>query len=89
MNCPSHRRLLGLFALAVLIAMAAVLISPAVPSAPTVLPVSAWLLVGIMVVAFLAAVPTDHCVVTLLSQLHPGSPGLRLEAVMAALPLRC
>jgi len=79
---------LGLLALAVLIAIAAVLISPAVPSAPTVLPVSAWLLVGIMVMASLAAVPTDRCVVTVLSQPHPASPGPRRESVTAALPLR-
>lgn len=84
----SYRRVLGLLALAVLIAIAAVLISPAVPSAPTVLPVSAWLLVGIMVMASLAAVPKDRFVVTVLSQRHPASPGPRLESVTAALPLR-
>lgn len=84
----SHRRVLGLLALAVLIAIAAVLISPAVPSAPTVLPVSAWLLVGIMVMASFAAVPTDRCLVTVLSQLHPTSPDASLEFVTAGLPLR-
>ena len=86
--CSSHRRVLGLLALAVLIAIAAVLISPAVPSAPTVLPVSAWLLVGIMVMASLAAVPADRSVVIGLSQPHPTSPGAALELVTAGLPLR-
>jgi len=84
----SHRRVLGLLALAVLIAIAAVLISPAVPSAPTVLPVSAWLLVGIIVMASLAAVATDRSVVTVLSQPHPTSLAARVESVTVALPLR-
>jgi hypothetical protein len=84
----THRRVLGLLALAVLIAIAAVLISPAVPSAPTVLPVSAWLLLGIMVMSSLAAIPADCSAVTMLSLPHPTSPGARLDSVTAALPLR-
>ncbi len=81
----SQRRLL---ALAVLIAIAAVLISPAVPSAPTLLPVSALLLVGVVVIAFYPAVRKDRPLMAMLSHAQPISPAAGLECVTAGLPLR-
>jgi len=81
----SERRLL---ALAVLIAVAAVLISPAVPSAPTLLPVSALLLVGIIVIASHAAMRMDRPVIAVLSHAQSALPGAGLGFVTAGLPLR-
>lgn len=85
MCAVAQRRLL---ALAVLIAIAAVLISPAVPSAPPLLPVSALLLVGIIVIAFHAAVRLDRPVMAGLSPARSASPGAGLGFVTAGLPLR-
>jgi hypothetical protein len=81
----SHRRLL---ALAVLIAIAAVLISPAVPSAPTLLPVSALLLAGVIVIASHADMRRDRPVIAVFSYAQPISPAVGLEFVTAGLPLR-
>jgi hypothetical protein len=80
-------RISGLVASAVLIAIAAVLISPAVPSAPTLLPASV-LLLGVAVIAFYPAVRRNHPVIAVLSHAQPISPIAGLEFVTAGLPLR-
>ena len=82
-------RISALVALAVLIAIAGVLISPAVPSAPTLLPVSALLIVGLIIVCSHVAVHVRWPVLVLLERAEPISPAASLEFVIAARPLRC
>ena len=82
-------RISGLVALAVLIAIAGVLISPAVPSAPTLLPVSALLLVGLIIVCSHAAVRMRWSVLVLLWHAESISLAPSLEFVTATRPLRC
>jgi hypothetical protein len=79
-----HCRLL---ALSVLMAIAAVLISPAVPSAPTLLPVSV-LLLGVVVIAFYPAGSRDHLLMAVLSHSRTMVPAAGLEFVTAGRPLR-
>lgn len=81
-------RFFEVIALAVLIAIAAVLISPAVPSAPTVLPVSALLLLGLIIVCSHAPVRMRWPVLALLGPAEPTGPAAGLEFVTAGLPLR-
>lgn len=80
-------RISGLVASAVLIAIAAVLISPAVPSAPTLLPASA-LLLGVVVIAFYPAVRRDRPLMAVLSHSRTMVPAAGLEFVTAGRPLR-
>jgi len=82
-------RISALVALAVLIAIAGVLISPAVPSAPTLLPVSALLLVGLIIVCSHAAVHVRWPLRVLLKRAELISLAASLEFVTAARPLRC
>jgi hypothetical protein len=86
---PVQSRISRLLALAVLIALASVLISPAVPSAPTLLPVSGLLLVGLIVVSYYAALRMRWPVLTLLASAEPTGPAAGLGFVTASLPLRC
>ncbi|HYN15874.1 MAG TPA: hypothetical protein VES66_08815 [Terriglobales bacterium] len=83
-----QNRVSGLVALAVLIAIAGVLISPAVPCTPTLLPVSALLLVGLIIVCFYAAARMRWPALELLSPAEPTGPAAGLEFVTAGLPLR-
>ena len=84
-----EKRISALVALAVLIAIADVLISPAVPSAPTLLPVSALLLVGLIIISSHAAVHVRCPLPVLLKRAELISPTASLEFVTAARPLRC
>jgi hypothetical protein len=77
-----------LLALAVLIAIAAVLISPVVPSAPTLLPASALLLAGVIVIATHPAMRTDCPVVAVLRPAQPIGPAAGLDFVVDGVPLR-
>jgi len=76
-------------ALAVLIAMAGVLVSPAVPSTPTSLPVSALLLAGLIIVCSLAAARVRWPALEPLGRAGPLSPATPLAFATAARPLRC
>jgi len=78
---------LAIIAASVLIAIAGVLISPAVPSAPTLLPVSALVLVGIIVLAARVIVGTRHVLLVLN---HPALMFPVPESLLfaAGLPLR-
>jgi hypothetical protein len=82
-----QNRVSGLVALAVLIAIAGVLISPMVPSAPTLLPVSVLLLVGLIVVCSHAVVRMRW--LELVGCAEPISPAALLEFAIPARPLRC
>jgi hypothetical protein len=75
-------------ALAILVAIAGVLISPAVPSAPTLLPVSALFLLGFINLCSHAAVRAPWPVRTLLGSAEPITLGAAVEFVTAGLPLR-
>jgi hypothetical protein len=77
-----------MIALAVLVAIAGVLISPAVPSAPTLLPVSALLLVGLIIVCSHAAVGTRWPILAFSGPAEHTAPAAGLEFVAAGLPLR-
>jgi hypothetical protein len=81
-------RIVGSIALAVLIAIAGVLISPAVPSAPTLLPVSALFLVGLVVVSYHAVVRMRWPVLAVLASAEATGKAAGLEFVRASLPLR-
>jgi hypothetical protein len=82
-------RVSGLVALAVLIAIAGVLISPTVPSAPTLLPVSVLLLVGLIVVCSHAVVRMPWPALELVGRAEPISLATPLEFAITARPLRC
>jgi hypothetical protein len=82
-------RVSGLVALAVLIAIAGVLISPTVPSAPTLLPVSVLLLVGLIVVCSHAVVRMAWPALELVGRAEPISLAALLEFAITARPLRC
>jgi hypothetical protein len=76
-------------ALAVLIAIAGVLISPAVPSAPTLLPVSGLLLIGLIVVSGYTALRIRWPRIALLRPAAPIMLAAELEFMIAIRPLRC
>jgi 4-hydroxybenzoate polyprenyltransferase len=84
-----QNRISGLVALAVLIAIASVLISPAVPSTPTLPPVSALLLVGLIMVCSHAPVPKRRPVVALFGGAEAISLAAWLGFATAARALRC
>lgn len=84
----SESRIGEFVALAILVAIAGVLISPAVPSAPTLLPVSALLLFGLINRCSHAAVRARWPVRTLLCSVERIARGAALEFVTAGLPLR-
>ncbi len=84
-----QNRVSGLVALAVLIAIAGVLISPTVPSAPTLLPVSMLLLVGLIVVCSHAVVRMRWPALELVGRAEPISLAAPLEFAITARPLRC
>ncbi len=84
----SHHLLLTVIAASVLIAIAAVLISPAVPSDPTLLPVSGLVLVGIIVLAAHAIVGTRH-VLSLSSPAEGIELRPKFPLTSAGRPLRC
>ena len=86
----SHSRAIcaAVIAVLVLTAIAAVLISPAVPSDPTLLPASTLLLVGMMAIASLF-VGEERRVLTSLSNMQPAVLQLRLQALTMDSPLRC
>ncbi|HVP50676.1 MAG TPA: hypothetical protein VMT05_01080 [Terriglobales bacterium] len=81
-------RISGLVALAVLIAIAGVLISPAVPSAPTLLPVSVLLLAGLIVISFDVAVRARWQLLALLCTAEEIGLAAGREFASAGLPLR-
>ncbi len=81
-------RISGLVALVVLTAIAGVLISPAVPSAPTLLPVSALLLAGLIIVSFDVAVHMRWPLPVLLAAAEETGLAAGRELATAGLPLR-
>ncbi|HYY68595.1 MAG TPA: hypothetical protein VE734_02600 [Terriglobales bacterium] len=88
--CSALRiRVSRLVALALLIAIAGVLISPAVPSAPTLLPVSGLLLVGLIVVFYHSALRMRWPRLALPGPADPILLAAELEFVTARRPLRC
>jgi hypothetical protein len=82
-----QRRISGLIALGVLLAIAGVLISPAVPSAPTLLPVSGLFLLGLVVLCYGAVARMQWRMVALLGAAEPTGPAAR-DFVSFGLPLR-
>ena len=84
-----QNRVSELLALAVLIAIAGVLISPAVPSAPTLLPVSSLFLAGLIFVCSHATVSRQGPVLSLLEHTEASSLAAPLLFATAARPLRC
>lgn len=83
-----QNRVSGLVALAVLIAIAGVLISPMVPSAPTLLPASVLLLVGLIAVCSHAVVGMRWPALEHVGRAEPISPATPLEFAITARPLR-
>jgi hypothetical protein len=78
---------LSLLALVILTAIAAVLISPAVPSAPTLLPVSAFVL-GIMAMACLVVVRMGWPTLGIFHQARPQCAAVALDFATGGHPLR-
>lgn len=84
-----QNRVSALVALAVLIAIAGVLISPAVPSTPTLLPVSAMFLVGVIIVCSHAALGMRWPTLLLLGRAKALSLAAPFTFATAARSLRC
>jgi len=82
-----ERRICRLLALAILIAIAAVLISPAVPSAPTLLPVATFLLLGLILVCSHALMGAQSWLQALRCVLERTTPDASLALVSPGLPL--
>ena len=82
------RQISRLLALAILVSIAAVLISPAVPSAPTLLPVATVLLLGLILVRSPALVRAQRWLPTLRRAWERTSPDASLAFVSTSLPLR-
>ena len=78
----------GFVALAVLTAIAGVLISPAVPSAPTLLPVSVLLLAGLIIASFDVALHTPGPLLALLGTAEEIGLAAGREFASAGFPLR-
>lgn len=85
---PLQRRISAAVALAMLIAIAGVLISPAVPSAPTLLPLSGLFLLGFVVFPYDAAVRMRWPTFARLGLAEPCRSGTGLDFVAAGLSLR-
>ena len=83
-----RNRIVGLIALAVLVAIASVLISPAVPSAPTLLPVSGLFLIGLVILAYHPAACFRRAVLAVVGFAKPPVRAAKLEFVRASLPRR-
>jgi len=83
-----EKQLSGLVALAVLIAIAGVLVSPAVPSAPTLLPVGVLLLAGLIIASFDVAVHTPGPLLALLGTAEEIGLAAGRKFASAGLPLR-
>jgi len=83
-----ERRVCRLIALAILLAIAAVLISPAVPSAPTLLPVGMLLLLGLILVCFHAVLSSQRPLPARLLPIGVVTFCDSLDFVGAGLPLR-
>lgn len=80
--------IVGLIALAVLIALAGVLVSPAVPSAPTLLPINGLFLIGLVVLAYHAAARKPGAVLAVIGSAKPAARLAGLNFVCTSLPLR-